>query len=117
MKFYTWLMHQRWRSDPIGDLARDANRDPRFMAASTWSRAKKALPRTACRGAHDAVFEAWQEYELYLGGPSQQHPGTWVYGVTGGLLGGLPAITPRSTLRRRAVALPSELSHDSSHVN
>jgi uncharacterized protein YozE (UPF0346 family) len=97
MRFHAWLMKNRWRSDPIGDFARDVHRDASWpRRANTWRDVKDALPSTACDGAERAMRAAWREYELYVGGPSHLDKGTWVWGATGGFLGSLePPIPPR----------------------
>lgn len=84
MKFYTWLMKNRWRADLIGDIARDVHADARWpKTANAWADVKEALPSTACDGARDALRAAWAEYELYVGGPSHLKPNMWVSGVIG----------------------------------
>jgi uncharacterized protein YozE (UPF0346 family) len=84
MKFYAWLMKNRWRADPIGDFARDVHRDASWpKKANTWIDVQKALPATACDGARSAMRDAWNEYELYVGGPSHLDKDVWVWGVTG----------------------------------
>jgi uncharacterized protein YozE (UPF0346 family) len=84
MRFYSWLMKNRWRADPIGDLARDVHADPNWPGkANTWTAVRDALPRSACDGARRALRAAWREYELYVGGPSHLDKGAWVHGVTG----------------------------------
>lgn len=84
MKFYDWLMHNRHRADPIGDLARDVNTDARWpKEANSWSSVQKALPDNACEGAVHALRRAWDEFELYVGGKSHLHKDTWVHGVAG----------------------------------
>jgi len=84
MRFYTWLMKNRWRADPIGDVARDVHSDASWpKKANTWVDVKNALPSTACDGAQRAMLAAWTEYELYVGGPSHLKKDTWVWGVTG----------------------------------
>ncbi len=77
-------MKNRWRADPIGDLARDVHGDASWpKKANTWVDVEEAIPATACDGARRAVREAWTEYELYVGGASQIDENTWVWGVTG----------------------------------
>jgi uncharacterized protein YozE (UPF0346 family) len=77
-------MKNRWRADPIGDLAREVHTDTSWpKKANTWVDVKKALPRTACDGVERAVLAAWEEYELYVGGASHLQADTWVVGVTG----------------------------------
>ena len=86
MNFNTWLMHNRWRSDAIGDLARDAKQDPLWPKGKsvvfTYKYYKSYLGDTqACDGAKKALMAAWREYELYVGGPSQLNPNVYVAGV------------------------------------
>jgi uncharacterized protein YozE (UPF0346 family) len=84
MKFYTWLMHNRWRADPVGDIARDVHSDKNWpKRANSWAAVKDALPASACDGAQRALEAAWAEYELYVGGSSHLKKDTWVWGVTG----------------------------------
>ena len=85
MRFYTWLMKNRWRADPIGDLARDIHKDPTWpKRANTWIDVRAALSAKA-EIVQDAGLEAWTEYELYVGGASHIKKGTWVYGVIGSM--------------------------------
>lgn len=77
-------MKNRWRADPIGDLARDVFSDAIWpKKANTWLDVKDAMPGSAVEQARQALREAWEEYELYVGGPSHLHEGTWVSGVMG----------------------------------
>ena len=63
--FTNWLSMQRDRQDPIGDLARDVEKDPR------WPRSGKTVESyeryLAQRGADPngiaALFDAWSEYD------------------------------------------------------
>ena len=66
MTFYQWLMTQRDRDDPIGDLANDAERDDQakqLMVDATatldylWS-------RNACHEAREAADQAWREWSV-----------------------------------------------------
>lgn len=69
----------RWRSDAIGDLARDVHSDPSWpKKANTWKEVSVLLPSSACDGASRALRKAWREYELYVGGPSQIDHGVYV---------------------------------------
>jgi hypothetical protein len=83
MKFFTWLMHQRWRSDPIGDLARDVERAPfGWKTADTWLKVQDRIRGLELdRLVVQAVRAAWQEYELYVGGPSHLRKDVWVVGL------------------------------------
>lgn len=84
MKFYTWLMHNRWRADPIGDLAREVYTDANWSKeANTWAKVRAAIPYTACREAKQALREAWEEYEGYVGGSSHLAKNRHVIGVVG----------------------------------
>lgn len=82
--FYRWLMKNRWRADPIGDLARDVYTDRNWpQKANSWKSVKAALPEAAFTEVKEALKAAWTEYELFVGGPSHIDPDTWVHGVTG----------------------------------
>lgn len=84
MRFHTWLMKNRWRADPIGDVARDVHADTSWpKKANTWVDVEEAIPDTACDGARQAFLMAWTEYELYVGGASHIDKDVWVWGVTG----------------------------------
>jgi uncharacterized protein YozE (UPF0346 family) len=84
MKFYTWLMKNRWRADPIGDLARDVHGDSSWpKKANSWVDVRDAIPAAASDPARRAVRAAWNEFELYVGGKSHLHKGSWVSGVIG----------------------------------
>ena len=84
MRFYTWLMKNRWRADPIGDLARDVQADASWpKEANRWTDVREALPASACNGGRRTVRAAWKEYECYVGGQSHLRKGTWVHGVAG----------------------------------
>lgn len=90
--FTSWLSFNRWRADPVGDLARDAYTDPHWPPARHYLSFVAYLHR---RHAREVVLEtlqtAWDEFELYFGGPSELHPHTWVFGVAGN---GLPGKRP-----------------------
>ena len=62
--FSTWLAKQQGRDDPIGDLAKDVQRDPDRPGARAqypgWVNHLQA--KQASRPAFDALFRAWQEY-------------------------------------------------------
>jgi len=94
--FTSWLSFNRWRSDPIGDLARDAYTDPLWPHACHYKQFRVYLEG---RHARDAVLEslnaAWNEFELYFGGPSELSKHTHVCGVTGGMFGRLPGPTTK----------------------
>lgn len=62
--FYEWLMNQVDRDDWIGDLANDAQRDPKAPAkgsVNTWRRYLNRQPGT-CWQAREALEEAIDEY-------------------------------------------------------
>lgn len=64
--FYEWLMEQTSRDDVVGDLARDAQRDPN--AIKGWSNYQKWHDHVGVRSHHnravmEALQEAWQEYD------------------------------------------------------
>jgi len=69
LSFAQWLRLQRKRWDPVGDLARDVAWDRReggftgkkLRTRDGWHR---HLDETsACQGAHDALDEAWHEWQ------------------------------------------------------
>lgn len=64
LNFCYWLEKQINRDDPVGDLARDAQRDsdaPKHSNAFTiWQDYLNS--RFACDGAMDALKEAFAEY-------------------------------------------------------
>lgn len=66
MTFYQWLMKQRHRDDPIGDLARDAKEDDCSFARgpnvgyTKWE--THLCVKMACSGAMEALEEAWTRY-------------------------------------------------------
>lgn len=69
MTFRQWLKQQRWRNDPVGDLARD------FLAdkCCKWLRSVDAIRRhilfehNPCLGALTALEEAIEEYTERFG--------------------------------------------------
>lgn len=62
MSFKKWLLQQKDRDDPVGDLARDANNDEHTPSSiQDW---KKYFNRIrACEGAHEALERAVREYK------------------------------------------------------
>lgn len=70
MTFHGWLMRNRWREDPIGDLARDARHDARWPRRGSQPEAFKAylVRRGACSAALRALRCAWTEYQLFTEG-------------------------------------------------
>lgn len=106
MTFYAWLMKNRWRADPIGDLARDVHGDENWpKRANAWADVKVALPATAVDGARRALLKAWKEYELFVGGPSHLKRDTWVHGVTGATGLDMPKVLPRKRRTKRRVTV------------
>ena len=71
LSFYDWLIMQRDRDEPIGDLAADALRDQK---ASELPNNRKAWERN-CAPQQFTVKEAWLEYSHYRGGNNQPFPG------------------------------------------
>jgi hypothetical protein len=74
--FTAWLLRQRKRDDPIGDLARDfkSDRDNTHRRAAEPKLPHQITPaslrsylthRGACDGAQDALLSAAREYRLY----------------------------------------------------
>ncbi|MER0214650.1 MAG: hypothetical protein DU481_00330 [Nitrosomonas sp.] len=64
--FYSWLIKQQNRKDPIGDLARDIKRDERFPATQTDIQLfhSHLIHHSACPEAHCALDEAFREFSL-----------------------------------------------------
>jgi uncharacterized protein YozE (UPF0346 family) len=64
LTFHAWLMAQRDRADPVGDLARDARADRDWPARGrTPNDFRRYLDhRNACDGALRALDRAWREY-------------------------------------------------------
>lgn len=62
--FHEWLIKQRGRQDPVGDLARDMMADPEWPSdAHTLRGLDNYLHfRWACEGAHQALKRAWNEW-------------------------------------------------------
>ena len=69
--FYEWLLKQKKRDNPIGDLANDAERDTTFpqegcdlLHCETYLERMhlRLLVAGACEEAHSALDEAWDEY-------------------------------------------------------
>ena len=82
--FSTWLAKQQERDDPIGDLAKDVQRDPDRPGARAqypgWVNHLQA--KQASGAAMDALQRAWQEYtQVYKPGafglPSLFGPDEW----------------------------------------
>ncbi|MGB9457174.1 MAG: YozE family protein [Bryobacteraceae bacterium] len=69
MTFYDWLMTNKHRLGPVGDLARDAAGDVKFRRRRKLeSLAEYLQDLGACDGALFALKDAWTEYELYAKG-------------------------------------------------
>lgn len=62
--FYSWLKRQACRDDPVGDLARDAKRDPNYperrRTYNGWL--KYLCQQGACQRTIDAFKRAWGEW-------------------------------------------------------
>lgn len=66
-KFSRWLDKQRHRPDPVGDLAREAQHDPRTHTLEdleAWLDFLVLVVR-ACHGAEVAARQAWQEFRKH----------------------------------------------------
>ena len=63
--FYRWLLRQRRRNDPIGDLAADASADKSFPADTLELRSLKhhLVRQAAAPKALVALDEAWREFK------------------------------------------------------
>lgn len=64
--FRAWLLKQRKRRDPVGDLGRDAFHDHQLPKRLDTLANAEAYLRVcgACRGAHMAMCRAWREWSL-----------------------------------------------------
>ena len=64
-RFYRWLMKQRRRDDPIGDLSRDAGSDHNFPVRTSSLDILRArlLTKQACSEAIQALHEAFEEFK------------------------------------------------------
>lgn len=64
--FYTWLMSQKGRDDPVGDMAEDAARDRSFPKSVTSLRQLTGYltNKGACQEAIEAAREAWREFKV-----------------------------------------------------
>lgn len=62
--FYSWLSKQQKRRDPVGELARDIQRDPRFPDGENnlESLHSHLVHSNACREAIFALHEAHREF-------------------------------------------------------
>jgi hypothetical protein len=73
--FRSWLTDQLDRDDPVGDLARDAIFDSRWIGKSRLSlRCRMGGGLTTCSGAYDALAEAGREYAAWLASVSEERP-------------------------------------------
>lgn len=64
MVFLAWLLSQRARTDPVGDLARDVSTDRRLPRVETYQALRAHLEKIhACDGAMRALRIAQREYE------------------------------------------------------
>ena len=70
MKFYTWMMRKHLRTKaPVGDLARDMERDRQFPKDGDRASIRKYLEdNDACSGCLAAFEKAWRKYERKTGG-------------------------------------------------
>ena len=63
MTFYEWLIEQRRRNDPVGDLSRDFRRDQDLPANKSYQHLLSHLWDVhACDGAIDAMRRARREW-------------------------------------------------------
>jgi uncharacterized protein YozE (UPF0346 family) len=63
--FTAWLMKQKKRQDPVGDLARDVDADSTWPADATLAELYDHLEmRQACNGAFEALKRAWHEWRV-----------------------------------------------------
>lgn len=67
-RFYSWLLRQTKRDDPIGDLACDAKRDKTFPKTSAKGKITNYLhSKGACHEAIESFNEAYAEFKLEAG--------------------------------------------------
>lgn len=66
--FSRWLLKQKDRNDPVGDLAVDADYDNDWphKAESFWKFLDYLRGCNACQGAIDALERAWKEFYEFL---------------------------------------------------
>ena len=60
--FRAWLMEQKKRKDPIGDLARDVIRDSKFKGTTVQELEDRMFQLHACAEALDALRDAKSEF-------------------------------------------------------
>lgn len=60
MTFYRWLMRQKRRDDPVGDLARDSRGASVGNDVRAWLAHLQG--HRACEVAYKALQEGWMEY-------------------------------------------------------
>ena len=70
MKFYTWMMRKHLRTKaPVGDLARDMERDRQFPKDGDRASIRKYLEdNDADSKCLDAFEKVWRKYERETGG-------------------------------------------------
>lgn len=75
MTFTDWLLTQKHRDDPVGDLARDAAQDPTWPKEETLdSHIDHMESRGACAGAIEALAQTWDKYEQVKKGVGEPEP-------------------------------------------
>ncbi len=62
MTFWQWLKTQKHRSDPVGDLSRDAIADEHHKGNTRRWWVRHLTGHGACGNATSAFSRAWQEY-------------------------------------------------------
>lgn len=71
--FYSWLMKQVERNDPVGDLAQDVKRDsdaPKYaFREKRWR--KHLKENNACDGAFVALTRAFDEFARHNSSPNK----------------------------------------------
>lgn len=63
--FRGWLLNQRHRHDPVGDLARDLREDREFRGRTVDSLRERMYEMGACDGAMVALERAAGEYSRF----------------------------------------------------
>ncbi len=64
MTFKAWLMQQKKRTDPVGDLTREILKDPTWPSTQDMVKLRQHLvKRGAADGALSALDQAYEEYQ------------------------------------------------------
>lgn len=94
-RFESWMLEQIDRNDPIGDLANDMKRDPSVDFRQTKSLRQwrvHLLAHGGCDEAHEALIEAWREWQQAGNTFRETRPASW-RGVTANGRTGIQELT------------------------